>query len=122
MYPSVSNSAVALPVLLVDINGVSRIVSISTRKLYQLVADGDFPAPLRIATSARWSLKMIEAWIETQSALAKKPASVIEPRRQATGSPRFGRPSCTEIEAARVLGLSVGQMRAQQRAAVAKGV
>ena len=48
---------------LLRISDVRVIVGLSERRIYELLADGQFPAPTRIGTAVRWSLLEVEAWM-----------------------------------------------------------
>jgi excisionase family DNA binding protein len=41
--------------MLIDAKQIARLLGISKRHLARLVHDGEFPRPLRLGTSSRWS-------------------------------------------------------------------
>lgn len=50
--------------LLVDVNFVARLISMSTRTVWRLVSSGKLLPPIRIGGAARWPLEQIKRWIE----------------------------------------------------------
>jgi len=54
-------------VLLLRLQGVVRVTGLSRSTLYRLIADGQFPRPVRLGPRAvAWRRVDIEAWSETR--------------------------------------------------------
>ena len=49
---------------LITANELSKLLAISERTLWRLVAGGEVLKPLRIGGSTRWKLTQVEQWIE----------------------------------------------------------
>jgi excisionase family DNA binding protein len=47
---------------------VAKLLGISPRSLYRLVADGKFPAPIKLGQLSRWRQSDVQQWIVSQSA------------------------------------------------------
>jgi len=47
---------------------LSHYVSFGRSRIYGLIAEGEFPKPIKIGKSSRWVRAEIDAWINTQSA------------------------------------------------------
>ncbi len=51
---------------LIDLNEVMLITGFKKTAIYSWVKSGEFPHPVRIGRSARWSLEEVEAWIQSK--------------------------------------------------------
>lgn len=69
---------------LVDIAGLSRMLSISKRCASRLVAMRELPQPIRLGRRCRWPIKAIHAWIEAAAERANQslPYPAGRPRSQ----------------------------------------
>jgi excisionase family DNA binding protein len=54
---------------MIDVREVAEILSISTRSVWRLVADGELPQPIRFGRNVRWRLTDIEVWIEARASM-----------------------------------------------------
>ena len=55
------------PPALLAFESVSHYVSFGRSRIYQLIAQGEFPAPVKIGKSSRWVRAEIDTWISHQS-------------------------------------------------------
>ena len=51
------------PTTLIDFKQLSQKVCMGRSRIYALIANGDFPPPVKIGTSSRWINPEIEAYI-----------------------------------------------------------
>ncbi len=49
--------------LLLNSKEAARLLRMSTRNLYKLLASGRIPPPVRIGRAVRWNYQQIEAWV-----------------------------------------------------------
>ncbi len=49
---------------LLPFHALSEYVSFGRSRIYQLIQDGSFPAPIKIGKSSRWSMLEVDAWVE----------------------------------------------------------
>lgn len=52
---------------LLNLAEVRQLVGLGKSQLYRLIADGDFPAPVKIRRSSRWLSSEVDAWIQYQA-------------------------------------------------------
>ncbi|GBL59225.1 MULTISPECIES: helix-turn-helix transcriptional regulator [Pseudomonas] len=50
---------------------VSRQVGFGKSAIYEMIAAGAFPEPIKLGCASRWSQMEIQAWIETQKSSRK---------------------------------------------------
>ena len=55
------------PPALLAFEPLSHYVSFGRSRIYQLIAQGEFPAPVKIGKSSRWVRAEIDTWISHQS-------------------------------------------------------
>ena len=60
------NAETASPALLA-FEHLSRYVAFGRSRIYQLIAAGEFPKPIKIGKSSRWLKTEIDAWISKQA-------------------------------------------------------
>lgn len=53
---------------LLAFNPLSNYVGFGRSRIYQLIAEGEFPPPIKIGKSSRWLTSEIDAWINAQAA------------------------------------------------------
>jgi len=51
--------------LLLGIEGVVDIVSLSKRTVWRLVSAGEFPAPVKVGRASRWRVADIRQWVDS---------------------------------------------------------
>jgi prophage regulatory protein len=51
---------------LIKLSDVSAQVGLATSRIYELRAAGQFPEPIRIGRSVRWSEAEVQAWIQSR--------------------------------------------------------
>ncbi len=51
--------------LLMPVEGVSEITSLSVRTIWRMVSAGTFPAPVRVGRASRWKYVDVAAWCES---------------------------------------------------------
>lgn len=49
---------------LIDAEELARLLKVSTRTLWRLLAKGELPEPLYVGRSTRWRLDSVSRWIE----------------------------------------------------------
>jgi excisionase family DNA binding protein len=49
--------------LLIDTREVSKLLSVSSRKIWSMQVSGRMPAPIRIGRAVRWSYEEIKEWV-----------------------------------------------------------
>jgi excisionase family DNA binding protein len=57
------DSSNVIPPLLVDLDEVARMLSVSRTTIFKLNAAERLPAPLRLGRAVRWSVKDLDAWV-----------------------------------------------------------
>ena len=50
--------------LLLTVDDVARLLSVSTRTVWRLLSKGEFPEPVRLGKVVRWRLAEIQFWID----------------------------------------------------------
>lgn len=50
---------------LLTVREVARVCSLSVRQIWKLLKSGDFPHPVRIATSVRWRERDLADWVNS---------------------------------------------------------
>jgi prophage regulatory protein len=66
---------------LLRIRDVLELVRMSRAKLYDLIAHGDFPRPVKIGRMACWPASTVNAWILAKMAAADRDAANNEGQR-----------------------------------------
>lgn len=51
---------------------VCRRVGLSRTTIYQLVAAGTFPKPIKIRSTSLWATRQVDAWVEQQIAASER--------------------------------------------------
>lgn len=49
---------------LLTVSEVSKVLQLSVRKVYEMNASGELPAPLRLGRSVRWAEHELRGWID----------------------------------------------------------
>lgn len=49
--------------LLIDTRQASKLLGVSSRKLYTMYSSGEMPAPTRIGRAVRWGYEELRAWV-----------------------------------------------------------
>lgn len=57
--------------ILIKLPEVCRQVGLTKTPIYGLIADGLFPAPIKLGRYSRWSQKEVQEWVEEQKAARK---------------------------------------------------
>ena len=65
--PRSKTSHPSFPPALLAFEPLSHYVSFGRSRIYQLIAQGEFPAPVKIGKSSRWVRAEIDTWISHQS-------------------------------------------------------
>lgn len=52
---------------LLNLAEVRQLIGLGKSQLYRLIADGDFPAPVKIRRSSRWLSSEVDGWIHDQA-------------------------------------------------------
>jgi len=60
---NITKSAMTQEPLLISVNTVARMLSISTRQIWRLRDAGDMPQPLKLGRAVRWRSDEIAAWV-----------------------------------------------------------
>lgn len=47
----------------ININGVQDLVGVKRGQIYKLIRTNEFPAPIKIGKSSRWSLQVVQNWM-----------------------------------------------------------
>lgn len=68
---------------LYDLSDVMREAKFGRTKIYQMIADGEFPAPTKIGAASRWRKSDVDRWIASHFAESA-------PWSQGQGAPRHG--------------------------------
>lgn len=55
---------------LMNCTNVQRYTDLNRTRIYQLIRNQDFPAPIKIGKSSRWKRTAIDSWIKAQGAAA----------------------------------------------------
>lgn len=55
---------------LMNCTNVQRYTSLNRTRIYQLIRNQGFPAPIKIGKSSRWKRASIDSWIKEQEASA----------------------------------------------------
>ena len=74
---------------LINVVGVSKMLQVSTRQVWKLVASGRLASPVRLGRSARWQRNIIESWIESGCPSVDR---IGPPRRISLGYDEVGKP------------------------------
>jgi len=54
---------------MIRLNDIEKMLNVSKRTVFRLLADGDFPVPFRISANVlRWRRSAILNWLETRQA------------------------------------------------------
>lgn len=64
----VQSISIDTPTALFKFEQTSSYIGMGRSRIYQLIADGEFPPPIKIGKSSRWLKVEIDAWIEQQAA------------------------------------------------------
>ena len=48
---------------LIRLSDVETVAGLRRSHVYKLIADGEFPRPIKIGTASRWSVQEIQAWV-----------------------------------------------------------
>jgi len=51
---------------------VCQRVGLSRTTIYQLVAAGTFPKPIKIRSTSLWATRLVDAWVEQQIAASER--------------------------------------------------
>jgi predicted DNA-binding transcriptional regulator AlpA len=65
--PRSKTSHPSFPPALLAFEPLSHYVSFGRSRIYQLIAAGEFPQPIKVGKSSRWVKAEIDAWINKQS-------------------------------------------------------
>ena len=65
--PRSKSSHPSFPPALLAFEPLSHYVSFGRSRIYQLIAAGEFPQPIKVGKSSRWVKAEIDAWINKQS-------------------------------------------------------
>ena len=65
--PRSKSSHPSFPPALLAFEPLSHYVSFGRSRIYQLIAAGEFPQPIKVGKSSRWVKADIDAWIASQS-------------------------------------------------------
>lgn len=55
----------------VKLPDVKTATSLSKTKLYALIKDGDFPAPIKLGRSSVWLMSEVQDWMDKQIAVSR---------------------------------------------------
>ena len=66
--PRSKSSHPSFPPALLAFEPLSHYVSFGRSRIYQLIAAGEFPQPIKVGKSSRWVKAEIDAWISKQAA------------------------------------------------------
>ena len=66
--PRSKTSHPSFPPALLAFEPLSHYVSFGRSRIYQLIAAGEFPQPIKVGKSSRWVKAEIDAWISKQAA------------------------------------------------------
>lgn len=55
----------------VKLPDIKTVTSLSKTKLYALIKDGDFPAPIKLGRSSVWLMSEVQDWMEKQIAVSR---------------------------------------------------
>jgi len=47
----------------IDVKEVRQLIGFSQAKIYVMVSEKEFPAPLKFGRASRWSLKAVQEWM-----------------------------------------------------------
>ena len=62
---------------LVSISEVESQVALKKSTLYELIAVGEFPSPIKVGRASRWLLSEIQAWIDERASQRKSATAVV---------------------------------------------
>ncbi|MBB4194047.1 putative DNA-binding transcriptional regulator AlpA [Rhizobium aethiopicum] len=46
---------------------VQEMIGLKDSRIYQMIKAGEFPKPIKLGASSRWSLRAVEAWMSERA-------------------------------------------------------